>query len=345
MSTTSVAEITSLEQLYAVLPEHHFEPLWTMKGVLTPQPVTNMVPYLWPYREARELIERSGNLITAEEADRRVIAMRNPGTQPYEVARATDTLWAALQMVLPGEIAPPHRHSAAALRYIIEGSGAYSIVNGRRCMMEPGDFVSTPPYNWHEHGHEGVGPMIWLDALDAPMVHTIHQIFADFGPSPMDSLPIAGAALRSSELKPAWDNAPDAPTYIWKLADVEAALAELRDEQGSPYDDLILEYRDPSTNGPVLRTLSASMQLLRPGVETKSHQHTPSTVYHVARGSGFSTIGGQRFDWQTGDTFAVPVWAPHAHANPGSEDALLFSFSDEPAIRALGLYREQDAGV
>jgi gentisate 1,2-dioxygenase len=344
--TTNVAEgIGSLEELYAVLPGRHYEPLWTMKGALTPEPATAMVPCLWHYAEVRDLIMRAGELISAEDADRRVLAMVNPGSGEHELARATDTLWAAVQLVMPGEIAPPHRHTAAALRYIIEGSGGYSVVDGRRVDMEPGDFVLTPNWSWHEHGSAGSGPMIWLDGLDLPMVHTLRLIFAEFkGHADDPEVPLATPALRSGELKPRYVGAPDAPTVHWKLADVEAAFEQLRDDEGSPFDDLILEYRDPATNGPALQTMSAYMQLLRPGVETAAHRHSSSAVYHVVRGSGTSVIAGQRLDWTKGDTFALPTWAEHRHSNTGSQDAMLFSFSDEPTVKALGLLREQPAG-
>lgn len=324
MSTpTATAEIGSLEQLYRLLPDLNYQPLWTLKGALTPEPVTQMVPYLWRYVEARELIERAGELISAHDAERRVLAFRNPGTGRHELARTTDTLWAAVQLVLPGEVAPAHRHTPAALRYIIEGEGAYTTVDGLRCPMERGDLVLTPNWAWHEHGHAGRGPMIWLDGLDIPMVHTMHLVFTEPGPGPSEPL--------------------DAPerTLVYKLADAERELSELGDGDANPYDALIHEYRDPANGGPVLPTLSAYLQLLRPGVHTRPHRHTASAVYHVVRGSGSSTIGGRRFDWTQGDTFAVPTWAQHEHANPGSSEALLFSFSDAPALERLGLLREQ----
>jgi gentisate 1,2-dioxygenase len=342
--STNIAEgINSLEALYEALPALNYEPLWTMKGALTPEPATSMVPYLWHYAEVRDLIVQAGALISAEDADRRVLAFKNPGTSAHELARATDTLWAAMQLVLPGEVAPPHRHTAAALRYIVEGSGGYTVVDGRRVNMDTGDFLLTPNWCWHEHGHAGQGPMIWLDGLDLPMVHTLRLIFAEFGAGEIPSRPLPAGALRSGDVKPRWAGAPDAPTLVWKLEDVEAALDALRGEEGSPYDDLIVEYRDPATNGPVMPTLSASMQLLRSGVETKAHRHTASAVYHVVRGSGTSVIAGQAFDWVEGDTFALPTWAEHQHANTGSGDALLFSFTDEPAVAALGLLRESPA--
>jgi gentisate 1,2-dioxygenase len=173
------------------------------------------------------------------------------------------------------------------------------------------------------------------------MVHTLRLIFAEFGFDVPASRPSAPAALRSGELKPRWAGAAQAATLVWKLADVQQSLEDLRGEDGSPFDDLILEYRDPATNGPAMTTMSAYMQLLRPGVETQAHRHTSSAVYHVVEGTGTSVIGGERFDWVPGDTFALPTWAEHRHINSGSSDAMLFSFSDEPTVAALGLLREQ----
>lgn len=319
MSKTALP-IGSLEELYGVLQERHYAPLWRIHGALTPEPRTEMVPFLWRYAEVRELIMRAGELISAEEADRRVLAFVNPGRRVYEVPRTTDTLWAALQLVLPGEVAPPHRHTPAALRYVIEGAGGYTVVDGERVDMQAGDFVVTPNWTSHEHGHTGEGPMLWLDGLDLPMVHTLRLVFAEFG-----------------DIQPSAHDA-EPPTLIWKLAEVEAAL---RAQEADPYDDRILEYRDPTRSGPLMPTLSAYMQMLRPGVETQAHRHTASAVYHVARGAGWSEIDGTRLYWQVGDTFALPVWAEHRHANPGDADALLFSFSDRPAVEALGLYRER----
>lgn len=342
MTSTASPRIESLEELYEVLPAKHYEALWTIKGALTPEPATRMVPHLWSYDEAKRLIVDAGELISAEEAERRVLAFKNPGTAAHEIARTTDTLWAALQLVLPGEVAPPHRHTASALRYIVEGAGAYTIVDGRRVEMETGDMVTTPNWSWHEHGHDGEGPMLWLDGLDLPMVNTLHLIFTEHGGAPeTPAAPEAHAALRCGALLPRWSGAPEATTFVWKLADVRDALDQLRDEAASPYDDVLLEYRDPRTGGPVLRTLSAATQLLRPGVETQPHRHTSSAVYHVVEGRGWTEIGGRRLYWMKGDTFALPYWFEHRHGNPGGEDALLFSFSDAPALEALGLLREE----
>ncbi|WP_432842474.1 cupin domain-containing protein [Dactylosporangium sp. CA-092794] len=339
----SIAAIGSLDELYAFLSDHAYEALWTMENALTRQPVTTMRPYIWRYRQVRDLIMRAGDLISVAEADRRVLAFRNPGFSGRELARATDTLWAAVQMVLPGEAAPPHRHTPSALRFIIEGEGAYTIVDGARVQMEAGDFLITPNWSWHEHGHDGAGAVIWLDGLDSPMVSTLRQMFAEFEGAPQSKTHVYSDVLRSGYVEPSWMDRAVFSTLVWKLDDTLRAIEELRGEQGDPYDDVIVEYRNPQTGGPALPTMSAFMQLLRPGAKTWAHRQTSSTVYHVVRGTGYSVLDGQRFEWEPGDTFAVPTWVSHAHANPTSGDALLFSFSDEPAVRALGLYREQKA--
>lgn len=333
--------IASLEQLYDVLPAHHLAPLWTMEGALTPQPVTAMVPHLWRWDETRSLLARAGDLISAEQAERRVLAYRNPGTAAHEVARATDTLWAAVQMVLPGEVAPPHRHTAAALRFIIEGEDAYTVVDGDRCDMEVGDFVLTPAWSWHEHGNDGDGPMLWFDGLDLPVVSSLRGLFADRPQDTSDTPPElrpSTRSLRSGELLPRVQRA-SARTLTYKYADALESFDTLRDDDGDPYDDLLLEYRDPRTNGPALPTMSASLQMLRAGVRTHAHRHTNSVVYHVAEGAGRTIVDGVELAWAHGDTFAIPAWALHAHVNAGRDDAVLFSFSDEPVLDALGLLR------
>jgi gentisate 1,2-dioxygenase len=319
----STTAIGSLDELYDALPEHDLAALWTMKGALTPEPVTRMVPHLWRWDEVRGLVLRAGDLVSAKDAERRVLAYRNPGTAEHELARATDTLWAAVQMVLPGEVAPAHRHTPAALRFIIEGGGGYTVVDGERCDMEVGDVVLTPAWSWHEHGNAGETPVLWLDGLDLPVVGATHAVFTERGGADAPARP--------------------APAPIYKYADALRELDGRRNEDGDPYDDLILEYRDPTSGGPALPTMSAHLQLLRAGTHTAAHRHTASVVYHVAQGTGRSMVEGTRLDWAPGDTFAVPVWAAHEHVSDREDDAVLFSFSDAPVLEALGLLRTQDA--
>jgi gentisate 1,2-dioxygenase len=336
---TEVDSVDTLDALYDVLEQRDYEPLWTIKGALTPEPTTAMIPRLWKFAEVRALIARAGDLISAEDAERRVLALKNPGTAEYEVARATDNLWAAMQMVLPGEVAPAHRHTPAALRYIVEGRGGFTAVDGRRCDMEVGDFVTTPNWTWHEHGNEGTVPMIWLDGLDLPMVHSMHAVFVERHDGPVPSRPLRPSALRTHLLRPTVQGGTADPTLLWKLDDALQALDALGETEADAFDDLRLEYSDPDTHGSALPTMAAFIQRLRPRTQTRAHRHTSSAVYHVIQGVGATDVDDIRLEWEPGDTFAVPTWALHRHQ--AAQDALLFSYSDEPAIRALGLLRER----
>lgn len=332
------------QDFYAELTENHYSPLWQLMGGIGEEPKTNLVPHIWKWDQARELIMKAGEVVPLEDALRRVLGFRNPGSRPDQRTGATDSLWAAVQLVKPGEIAPPHRHTPSALRFIIEGDGAYTTVNGQRVPMEVGDFLLTPAAHWHEHGHEGDGPMIWLDGLDSPMISRLNQYIiqedAEFQPvdKAMPAAYLQGMLAKTS-------GAPHAlqQPLVYKLADALEALEYLRDGEPDPFDDIIVEYKNPATGGPVMTTISAYLQLIRPGVDTRAHSHTHSTVYHVVSGSGYSIVDGKRIEWTKGDTIAVPLWYEHSHHNHSGDDAVLFSYTDRPAIEALGLWRERGA--
>jgi gentisate 1,2-dioxygenase len=217
-----------------------------------------------------------------------------------------------------------HRHTPAALRFVIEGEGGWTDVDGTRYQMSPGDVIRTPNWTWHGHGHAATAttPMIWLDGLDLPIIHDLPAVFAEF---------------TESEQPPALPEPSKIPPHAFPFAQMRAELDAHRDDAGDPFDDIIVEYRDPVTGGPIMPTISAAMQLLRPGTQTAAHRHSHSVVYHVVSGSGVSTVSGRRLAWSKGDTFSVPVWATHDHSNLTADDALLFSFSDAPIVEALGL--------
>jgi gentisate 1,2-dioxygenase len=110
----------------------------------------------------------------------------------------------------------------------------------------------------------------------------------------------------------------------------------------SPFDDVALEYTNPHTGKPVMDTITAWIQMLRPGIHTKAQRQVNSAVYHVFEGRGASVIGGVRFDWEQGDFFVIPSWAYHEHHNESRSDrAILFSIQDTPVLVALGKYREE----
>jgi len=347
-----VADTPELQRYYRELAALETGALWTVANQIEPwQPRSNSVPVLWRYSDLRGLVLRSVELVTPERAGRRVVYLNNPGRRA--VSAVVGWLYSGLQVMRPGEIASAHSHSAAALRFIMEGSGAYTVVDGHKITLGARDVVLTPNGTWHEHGVEPGGtPCIWQDALDIPFVNAMEANFFVVHPelhqsvahSPNDT----SAYWGNPGLKPAnaeWSH-KYSPLFKYEWGPTYEALCRYgAASEGSAFDGTLMDYVNPITGGPVMPTLGASMQQLRPGEATRAHRHTGSVVYQVALGSGHSVIGGVRFDWNERDIFCVPSWTWHEHAN-GSEraDACLFSFHDLPVIRTLGLYREEAFG-
>jgi gentisate 1,2-dioxygenase len=345
-NTEQTTHAAALQRFFEALPPLSLAPLWTRyQQLLTPTPQGQARPYLWRYAALRPHLLRAGELVSTTEAERRVLMLLNPGLEG--AAATTPTLFAGMQLILPGEIARAHRHSPAAIRVIVEGHGAYTAVDGERCFMEPGDLILTPSWSWHDHGNDTAEPMIWLDGLDLPMIGALDVIFSEhaaseqFGVTKPDD--VSTRLYHQPGLRPASarGHQPHSPLLSYKWTRTAAALAALPDSSATPYDDLLLDYINPYTGGPVLPTMGCTAQVLRPGVHTQAHSHASSSVYLALAGKGFSVIDGRRFDWEPGDVFAIPSWVCHEHANPSqTEAAFLFSFTDAPVMRALGLYRE-----
>lgn len=308
---------------------------------LTREPATAVQPYHWRWATLEPFLKRVATEIPLEPGgERRTLGLVNPGL-PFGV---THTLVAAIQQVHPGEVATAHRHTPSAFRFIIDAKGVTTTVDGERCPMEPGDVLLTPNWCWHDHQNDGSESAIWLDGLDVPLVRMMNAIF--FEPYPEDRQPVSdppdGVARQFAApgLVPPRAQAPFMPVYKW-AATLEA-LHALAGGQPDPFDDVILEYRNPVTGGPAMQTIGLAMQLLRPGVHTRAHRHSSSTVYQVVRGQGTTTVNGTSFSWAERDFMVIPPWARHEHQNASStEEAILFQFNDMPAMKALGLYREQ----
>ena len=336
------------EKLYREMDSYHVKPLWRAERELMPfAPKPKTLPWLWKWSHLHDLARRSGELVTlARGGDRRAMGLANPGLSgaPY----ATATLWSAIQWLNGGEVAPSHRHSAQALRFMIDGSGAYSTVHGDKVYLERGDFVINPPWYWHDHGSEGSGPAVWIDGLDVPLNNYLDAVFWEPGADETQEVTkvVDGSILKygTGQLRPAWE-APHAQysplsTYKWDVT--ERALNNLAKVDASPFDDVALEYTNPHTGRPVMDTMTAWIQMLRPGKYTQAHRQVNSAVYHVFEGRGATIIGGVRFDWQQGDIFVIPSWAYHEHMNESkTERAILFSIQDTPVLVALGKYREE----
>ncbi|RII99282.1 cupin domain-containing protein [Achromobacter sp. K91] len=345
----NVADSPELIAYYQELARLETGALWTVANKIEPwAPRSASVPVVWRYQDLRGHVLRSSELVSPEEAGRRVIYLNNPGRR--DVAAAVGWLYSGLQVMKPGELASAHKHSHSALRFIMEGRGAFTVVDGHKMTLGANDFVLTPNGTWHEHGVAEDGTTcIWQDGLDIPLVNAMEAGFYAVHPDlnqtvtyPVDD---TTAAWANPALRPqvaGWTK-PYSPLFKYEWEPTYEALRRYaRTTAGSPYDGILLEYVNPATGGPVMPTIGASMQLLRPGEHTKAHRHTGSFIYQVAKGSGYSIIDGKRYDWTERDIFCVPSWAIHEHVNLSSnDDACLFSFNDLPVMRALALYREE----
>jgi len=347
MAIKQAVVVDETKGYYRELKRRYLVALWNVqKNLLTKEPRSRAVPYLWRWDDLRPLVTRSGELAPIKRgAERRVLGLINPGLP--DRYGATHTMWAGFQYLMPGEVALAHRHSPAAIRFIVEGRGGFTTVDGDKCLMEPGDMILTPPWTWHDHGNETDEPMIWLDGLDLPMVAELEGGF--YEPFAEDAQPLekpVGDSERRyalGQLRPTWQKpvGPSSPLLNYKWARTEEALRRLATLPADPFDGVAMEYINPHTGGPIMPTLACGIQLLRRGVRTRAHRHTGSVMYLAFDGSGTSIIDGQRFDWRKGDLFVVPTWAWHEHACADGREAFLFSVQDRPVIEALGLYREE----
>jgi gentisate 1,2-dioxygenase len=332
---------------YRRIDQHHLFPLWEQLHNLVPkEPADACIGALWRYRELRPYLTEAGRLITAEEAIRRVLVLENPAIRGS--ASITTSLYAGLQMILPGEIAPSHRHSQSALRFVVEGRGAFTAVDGERTTMEPGDFIITPSWTWHDHGNpteaEGGEPVIWLDGLDIPMVRFFGAGFAENYEEPVQPLtrPEGNSLTRyGMNLLPVRhaSRSKTSPIFNYPYSRTREALDTLlRQDQVDPWDGVKMRYINPQTGSWAMPTIAAFMQILPRGFSGQTYRNTDATVFSVVQGKGSVSIAGQHHEFEARDIFVVPSWAAVSfHAN---EECVLFSFSDRPVQEALGILRE-----
>ena len=335
---------TQRQDFYQTINPLHLAPLWeSFAHLITPEPRTPCVPHLWPYADVRPHVLASGELISAEEAERRVLVLENPALRGSSCI--TRSLYAGLQLVLPHEVAPCHRHAQSALRLIVEGSGAYTAVDGEPVYMEPGDFIITSSWAWHDHGNETGEPVVWLDGLDIPMVQFFDASFVERYPEPSHpaTRPAGTSAARfGRNMLPVnyGHRKGRFPLFSYPYARSREALDLMAAESPpDPWQGVKMEFVNPLDGGPAMATISSFIQHLPAGMETKPLRSTDGTVFHVIEGSGESTINGQTFTWGPKDTFVVPSW--HAHRMQAGADAVLFSFSDRGVQQKLNLWREE----
>lgn len=308
-----LANIDSLDHLYPLLDGIHINPGWHKpEPSLWPEPRKTFLPYHWRYSQAKAALAAAGRLIDTKLAERRNLICFNPVKgNTYATAR---TIITAYQMVMPGEIARSHRHVANALRFVLDSKpGMYTLVNGQKLQMLPGDVLLTPNWSWHGHLSESTEPAIWLDFLDVPLVHLLEPMF--FEPHPEEYEPVQGT--------------PKDSPMVFPWAESAARLANAPDTAQFG--------RTIELGNPALDSLALHFMALDAGRTTQTLRTTANNVYAVHRGSGTTAIDGERFDWSRGDVFVAPGWRPHQHT--AHEDAVLFRCTDTPLLERLRFLR------
>lgn len=326
------------------LARAHLQPLWDiMRKLAAREPNRGGRPAHWNWRGLRQQVLRAGALVSAQEAERRVLVLENPAF-PGE-GRATNSLYAGVQLILPGEVAPSHRHTASALRLILEGSGGYTSVDGERVIMSPGDFIVTPSGTFHDHGNEGDAPVMWLDGLDVFIVNLLNAPFAEDFPvsrQPVsrrdgDSLARFGSGLLPHGFV---REEARAPVFWWPYTRTRAVLEEVC--LAGPVDAALgvrMNYADPSSGSSPIRTMTASMSLFPRRFSGDWYRSVSGAVGCVVEGSGWISAGGERWRVGPNDIVILPSW--EWHRIEAEEELVLFSFSDEVLQRHLGFWRDE----
>lgn len=340
-----MAELGTMDDLpeayRAAMAEAGVAPLWPMmRNVLphgAPHPVSQ--PGHWAYGDVRPLLVQAGDLTPVEKAERRVLVLSDPG-RGVGAMQATASIYLGMQLILPGETAPAHVHTPSAARIIVEGEGGYTVVDGERLPMHEGDLVLTPGGEWHDHGHDGTGPVIWLDALDLPLFVYLEGSYAVEGPlqaqrnrPDASMVEYAAAGMVPSRSITRARRYPML-RYPWDAA--EAALREMSAVSDGPAE---MDYINPETGSDILPTMGFTAMMLGAGQAARPPLRSCSSAFHVVKGTGHSVVNGQRIDWGPKDTFTAPVFAEIDHH--AAAESFLVRIHDRPLQDKIGYYEER----
>ena len=347
----TVPETPELNALHARLAQYSLGGHWQKR-----QTNPNLVPHLWPWSVIYSCLMESGEVVKLggvdDAAKRRTVQLVNPALTDKKAT--SRTLQMSIQLVKPGERAECHRHTMAALRFVVEGDGAgYTNVEGEEMLMEPGDLVLTPNWTWHDHYNAGNKNLVWLDVLDAHLTRHLDAGFQEnYGEGPAQPIVKRDGYCRQQygPIRPRATHVTSAGVpYVYKWKDTLNALNEVAAaSEPDPHDGVLLEYTHPLTGGPTMPTIGCWVQMIPPGESTKPHRHTSSTIYHVVQGEGVTSVGKSKASpmelrWSAHDCFFVPSWNWHRFENKSGKDpVILFSVTDRPVLESLGLFREEE---
>jgi gentisate 1,2-dioxygenase len=345
---SELARLEDLPQSYRdELTANNLVPLWpSLRGVLPPTlPTRNTRATCWPYASIRPLLLQAGELTPIEKAERRVLVLANPG-HGLDKMQASAAMYLGMQLLLPGEWAPAHRHTPNAVRVVVEGESAYTTVNGQKCVMSRGDLILTPTGQWHEHGHDGNEPVVWLDILDLPLVYYMEASYHVDGPRQQVKPERGDLAYAHGGIVPCVDfeRAHDKPypmlRYPW--VEVRAALTSLAQSQPD-LQSVQITYTNPETGGDTQNILGYYAQMLRPGQTLQLPLRSPAMVFHLIEGAAEVQIGAQRFALGQADTCCAPGYSAITLVNRSAEaPAFIFIADETPLHKKLGVFERRD---
>ena len=330
---------------YDTLAPQALAPLWeVLKGLVPTEPKSKFAPHVWEFAKAKPLLMEAGGLLTAEEAERRVLVLENPAMPGG--SRITATMYAGLQLIMPGEIAPAHRHTASALRMVLEGNGGYTAVAGEKTTMQRGDFIITPSMGWHDHGQENQSPVIWVDGLDLHMVNFYEAAFMDHmnDKSQILTKPEGHSVSEyGTGMGPMQPHSPfglTSPIFNYTYARSRPALMQVA-SNAAPDAHLAhtLRYINPLDGGWAMPTIATWLTSIPKGFETSGIRSTDGQTIVVLEGEITLDLDGKTFTAGESDVVAVPAWVWKRMR--ASKDAIVFTFSDRSAQEKLGIYREE----
>lgn len=346
MSSTELGRLEDLPPDYVeALRAQNLMPLWpNLRAVMpagTPQPRTRATH--WSYEALRPLLLKAGELTPIEKAERRVLVLANPG-HGLDKMQASAAMYLGMQLLLPGEWAPSHRHTPNAVRMVVEGEGAWTTVEGEKCVMQRGDLILTPTGLWHEHGHDGSEPVVWLDVLDLPLVYYLEASYHVDGtrqavaPGSGERIYLHGGLVPTAAFE---RSRKPYPMLRYPWAQARAALEALAADQPA-LDAVQLAYVNPETGADVQNILAYRALMLRPGETLTLPVRSPAMVFHLIEGGAEVRVGDQGFVLAGADTCCAPGWSAVRLVNRSARvPAFLFVADETPLHRKLGLYEQR----